>query len=116
MSYSIGDESDDEFGLHQTPMQVSNSRTGGKYGVPRATTRQSHQFEDPFDDFNAAAGNIQAGKPGNGEPFYNNSLITDDYTGGQSANPLGTATEVKRGPSMNGYESGTYNRYDVYEE
>ncbi len=117
MSYLIGDESDDESGLQSFKTRASRPSGKESYLASTAVARQPHQFADPFGDESNVDGRTGNITYANGEETSNQSLIYDDYAGGQSANPFGTATEVKRGPGLHAPKSGgSYNRYDVYGE
>jgi hypothetical protein len=130
-SYSIGDESDDEYDFQRNGARgpyggsaTGGSRSAGRGGAALAPTssRQPHDFVDPFDDDFATGGGMQ-GHPnasstldgsnrGVGAPrSYDDALIFDDFTGGKPANPLGTASDVNDSTNR-----GNFNRYDVYEE
>lgn len=133
MSYSIGDESDDELSSNSARLHPAGASAGGpgpsssssssSRHAPAAASggisRQSHVYADPFSDEHGSSSHHDDydGHAGGGGGGYTDSLIYDDYSGGQSANPLGTATEVSRGPGLGSDTIGrSYNRYDVYEE
>lgn len=124
-SYSIGDESDDEFDFQRQQQQQARG-VGGGTELAQVSSRQPHQYVDPFDDDfespsashnvastsrsvhnNDPSGGAAARAPRN----YDDALIFDDFTGGKPANPLGTASDV-RDP----HGASDFNRYDVYDE
>lgn len=126
-SYSIGDESDDEFDLQRQrrgqQQQHQRGGSGSGFGASASNSRQAHQYVDPFEDDYATGGGI-AGPSTNanssidgasgrlGQPrSYDDALIFDDFTGGKPANPMGTASDVQKP-----LDGGNFNRYDVYEE
>lgn len=123
-SYSIGDESDDEFDFQRQQQHQARGGGGGGAGLAPVSSRQPHQYVDPFDDDFASpqeSYNIPAstsasagGAPpaaARAQRSYDDALIFDDFTGGKPANPLGTASDV-RDP----HGTSDFNRYDVYEE
>lgn len=122
-SYSIGDESDDEFDFQRHQQQQARG-VGGGAGLTPVSSRQPHQYVDPFDDdfgTPSASQNVASTSRGVHSPNpgpaarasrdYDDALIFDDFTGGKPANPLGTASDV-RDP----HGASDFNRYDVYEE
>lgn len=129
-SYSIGDESDDDFDFQQQ-QRGGTSRSQGGAGLAPVSSRQPHQYIDPFDDDfaspststnNAYAangafndGHNASGSGGAAAPrqprAYDDALLFDDFTGGKPANPLGTASDVR-----DSAHASDFNRYDVYEE
>lgn len=125
-SYSIGDESDDEFDFQRH----QQTRDGRGAGLAPVSSRQPHQYVDPFDDdFESppASQNVASTSRGFDERHsgsssrggaearaprsYDDALMFDDFTGGKPANPLGTASDVRDSNS-----ASDFNRYDVYEE
>lgn len=141
MSYAIGDESDDEFESfnrrghqlqpHQLQPASSSSSSANPLGGPviqqqrQQRVSQPHQYvdDDPFEDAplhgdhaatsrsTAAAGAAAAGRLSIDD---GDALL--DFTGGQSANPQGTASDTRHGPGLYGGMGGNNSRYDVYEE
>lgn len=128
-SYSIGDESDDEFDLQgrgagsrgAAPRSQAHAAGGGGAGLAPVSSRQPHQYIDPFDDDFASPSTSsanpqyqQSGASNNdtrAPRAYDDALIFDDFTGGKPANPLGTASVVR-----DAAHASDFNRYDVYDE
>lgn len=123
-SYSIGDESDDDFdlqqrggGAHGAGSGSSTAGSRGGAGLAPVSSRQAHQYIDPFDDDFASAQPAQQASSNSGVAGgatarpYDDALIFDDFTGGKPANPLGTASDV-RDP----HGASDFSRYDVYDE
>ena len=112
MSYSVGVDSDDEdfTAFNEFPQA----------GPSKSHVRQPHAYTDPFGDFDTLTSSARAvnglrGSDGKEDGQYRDLLMGDDYSGGQAANPLGTADERKKmsGP-LNGKDSG-YDAYNAYE-
>lgn len=129
MSYAIGDESDDEFeafnsggGAGRRQQQQQASGSSHPLSLHSQGTTQAHQYvDDPFADAASAApgAGSTVAAAGNRAPLM--EAVDDgdallDFTGGQSANPQGTAGDTRRGPGLYGGLGGNNSRYDVYEE
>lgn len=120
-SYSIGDGSDDEDEFDfQRQQQTRGGGAGGGTALGPVSSRQPHQYVDPFDDDFASPSssrNVASATPSAAGPAaraprsYDDALIFDDFTGGKPANPLGTASDVR-----DSHGTSDFNRYDVYEE